>query len=72
VYACLDGRVAMAALEPHFAKALADVAGVADSGIKGMFKAQSHAAIANYLASQTRKQLDALALAKDIPLHTLK
>jgi crotonobetainyl-CoA:carnitine CoA-transferase CaiB-like acyl-CoA transferase len=72
VYACQDGRVAMAALEPHFAKSLANAAGLADSGIAGMFKAQSHAAIANFLASQTRKQLDALALAKDIPLHTLK
>jgi hypothetical protein len=72
VYACQDGRVAMAALEPHFFKALADAAGLADAGITGMFKAQSHAAIARFLASQTRKQLDALALAKDIPLHTLK
>ncbi len=72
VYACKDGRVAMAALEPHFAAALAEAAGLADSRITSMFKPESHAAIAAFLAGKTRKQLDALALAKDIPLHTLK
>ena len=72
VYACKDGRVAMAALEPHFAAALAEAAGLADSRIQTMFMPPAHAAIAAFLASKTRKQLDALARAKDIPLHTLK
>lgn len=72
VYACKDGRVAMAALEPHFAAALAEAAGLADSRISSMFKPESRTAIAAFLAGKTRKQLDALALAKDIPLHTLK
>jgi crotonobetainyl-CoA:carnitine CoA-transferase CaiB-like acyl-CoA transferase len=72
VYACKDGRVAMAALEPHFAKALAEAAGLADSRIQSMFTPQAHASIQAFLAGKTRKQLDALALAKDIPLHTLK
>ena len=70
-YACKDGRVAMAALEPHFAASLGEAAGLADSRIAGMFKPESRAAIAAFLAGKTRKQLDALALAKDIPLHTL-
>jgi crotonobetainyl-CoA:carnitine CoA-transferase CaiB-like acyl-CoA transferase len=72
VYACKDGRVAVAALEPHFAAALAEAAGLADASMRRMFQPDSHAAIATFLASKTRKQLDALARAKDIPLHTLK
>ncbi|MEY2861885.1 MAG: hypothetical protein RL392_2343 [Pseudomonadota bacterium] len=71
VYACKDGRVAVAALEPHFAAALGAAAGLTDSGIKAMFTPETHAAVAAYLAGKTRKQLDALAAAKDIPLYTL-
>jgi crotonobetainyl-CoA:carnitine CoA-transferase CaiB-like acyl-CoA transferase len=71
VYACKDGRVAMAALEPHFAAALADAAGLADSRIQTLFTPAAHATIAAFLAGKTRHQLDALARAKDIPLHTL-
>jgi crotonobetainyl-CoA:carnitine CoA-transferase CaiB-like acyl-CoA transferase len=72
VYACKDGRVAMAALEPHFAAALAEAAGLADHRITSMFKPESRTAIATFLSGMTRKQLDALAMAKDIPLHTLE
>ena len=72
VYACKDGRVAVAALEPHFAAALGAAAGLPDTSIQAMFKPESRAAIAAFLAGKTRKQLDALAIAKDIPMHTLK
>jgi crotonobetainyl-CoA:carnitine CoA-transferase CaiB-like acyl-CoA transferase len=72
VYPCKDGRVAMAALEPHFAKALGEAVGLADSRIQAMSLPETRAAIAAFLAGKTRKQLDALARAKDIPLHTLK
>lgn len=71
VYACKDGRVAVAALEPHFAAALADAAGLADARIQAMFSPAAHAAIQAFVAGKTRKQLTALAAAKDIPLHTL-
>jgi len=71
VYACKDGRVAVAALEPHFAAALCQAAGVAASDIRSLFTLATHQAIATFLLSQTRQQLDALAVAKDIPLHTL-
>jgi hypothetical protein len=37
-----------------------------------MFTPSVHSAIAAFVAGKTRRQLDALALAKDIPLHTLK
>jgi alpha-methylacyl-CoA racemase len=71
VYPCKDGRVAVAALEPHFAASLCAAAGVAMSGMGSLFLPATHQAIATFLASQTRKQLDALATARDIPLHTL-
>lgn len=71
VYACQDGRVAVAALEPHFAAALCQAAGVAASGIRSLFTPATHQAIAAFLLTQTRQQLDKLAVAKDIPLHTL-
>ena len=71
VYPCKDGRVAVAALEPHFAAALCDAAGVAVKDMRQLFAPDTHTAIANFLAGQTRKQLDVLAVKRDIPLHTL-
>ena len=71
VYPCKDGRVAVAALEPHFAKALCLAAGVAHANMLSMFATATHAGIAEYFTKQTRKQLDLLAVDKDIPLHTL-
>jgi alpha-methylacyl-CoA racemase len=71
VYPCKDGRVAVAALEPHFAAALCTAAGLPASDMRALFKPETHAAIAAFLKGMTRKQLDQLAAAKDIPLHTL-
>lgn len=71
VYPCKDGRVAVAALEPHFAAALCAAAGIAMDGMATMFKPATHQAIAAFLAGRTRKQLDQLSVARDIPLHTL-
>lgn len=71
VYPCKDGRVAVAALEPHFAKALCLAAGVAHVNMLSMFAPATHAGIADYFAKQTRGQLNLLAVDKDIPLHTL-
>lgn len=71
VYPCQDGRVALAALEPHFAAALAAEVGLRQSHILAMFAPETHTAIAAYLAGKTRQQLDALAMAKDIPLYTM-
>ncbi len=71
VYPCKDGRVAVAALEPHFATSLCAAAGVAVDGMATLFKPATHQAIASFLAGRTRRQLDALAVARDIPLHTL-
>ena len=76
VYACADGRVAVAALEPHFAQRLCQAVGVpgADTpqaALALMFRSATHHAVAEYFAGQTRAELDRLAAAQDIPLHTL-
>ena len=72
VYACKNGRVAVAALEPHFATRLCEAAGVTVAHpVKDLFKPATRQAIEAFFASQTRAQLDKLATAKDIPLLTL-
>ncbi len=72
MYACKNGRVAVAALEPHFAVSLCEAAGVPLAHpVKDLFKPTTHKAIEAFLAGQTRAQLDKLAEAKDIPLMTL-
>ncbi|MGS5086901.1 CoA transferase [Hydrogenophaga sp. A37] len=71
VYPCKDGRVAVAALEPHFAASLCAAAGVAMVGMATMFQPTTHQAIAAFLAGETRQRLDTLSVARDIPLHTL-
>lgn len=71
VYACKDGRVAVAALEPHFALALCMAAGIENVQRHTMVAASTHEAIARFLAGQTRRALDELAAQRDIPLFTL-
>jgi alpha-methylacyl-CoA racemase len=71
VYPCQNGRVAVAALEPHFAVALCAAAGLSVTGLSSLFRPETHAAIAAFLAGKTCEQLEKLAAAQDIPLHTL-
>jgi alpha-methylacyl-CoA racemase len=71
VYPCRDGRVALAALEPHFAKTLCAAAGIQNANIMTMFSPATHQTIADYLLTMTRQALDALAIEKDIPIYTL-
>ena len=71
VYKCKDGRVAVAALEPHFAARLCLAAGFEASGANALFTPAAHRAIAAWLLGKTRKQLTVIATDKDIPLHTL-
>lgn len=73
IYPCKNGRVALAALEPHFAQRLCEAAGLKNTHpVKDLFKPSVHQAIEAFVAEQTRQQLDALAVAKDIPLLTMK
>jgi alpha-methylacyl-CoA racemase len=71
IYPCRDGRVAVAALEPHFAAALCTLAGVADATHAAMFKPATHEAIASFLARHTCGELGRLAAEHDVPLHAL-
>lgn len=68
VYACKDGRVALAALEPHFALRLCQLAGVESDGLRDMLKPATQRALQQWLASHTRRELTRLAHARDIPL----
>jgi len=71
VYRCQDGRVALAALEPHFARALCALAGLAWTNPATMMKPATHQAIAGFVAPRTCSEWQDLALQHDIPLHTL-
>lgn len=72
LYPCKNGRVAVAAIEPHFAQRLCEAAGVSlGHAVRDMFKPQTHQALAQWFAGLSRAQLDRLAQSHDIPLHTL-
>lgn len=71
VYACHDGRVAVAALEPHFAAALCAVAGVPVDGPHALFLPATHQALTRWFAQRKRAELDRVAVEHDIPMHTL-
>ena len=71
IYPCKDGRVAFAALEPHFAAALFKAAGLPMADLRAPFAPAAHATIAAWALGKTRHQLDALGRAHDIPLYTL-
>ena len=72
MYACKNGRVAVAALEPHFAASLCEAAGVRLAHpVKDLFKPAVHQAIATFIATQTRSQIEKLAAARDIPMMAL-
>ena len=71
MYTCRHGRVAVAALEPHFAARLCQVAGLPQAAARDMTRQHVHLQLETFFAAHTRRQLDALARAHDIPLHTL-
>lgn len=72
VYACRDGRVAVAALEPHFAASLCALAGVVLPDGAAMFAPATRDAIAAFLSRHSCSELDELASRHDIPLHTMR
>ncbi len=81
VYACANGRVAVAALEPHFAAKLLHIAGLEKP--KNIIKSITYvkrdpmllpamkAKLAAFFATLTRRQIDALATQHDLPLVTM-
>jgi alpha-methylacyl-CoA racemase len=68
IYPCADGRVAVAALEPHFARRLCEAAGLpaSDMAAKG-----THEALEAWIGLRTREELEAMARERDVPLLTL-
>jgi alpha-methylacyl-CoA racemase len=72
IYRCQDGRVAVAALEPHFAAALCTAAGLGAPARDTMLDAATHDAIARFFAGRTCDELDRLAADNDIPLHAMR
>lgn len=71
VYACQGGRVALAALEPHFAATLGRVVGLGPLTPQACLAPATHEAVAAFMARHTCQQLEQLALTHDLPLHTL-
>ncbi len=71
VYKCKDGRVAVAALEPHFAARLCAVAGLEASGKQALLAKETQLQMAKWFSGKTRAELKRLAVEKDIPLYTL-
>ncbi|RTQ37115.1 CoA transferase [Variovorax gossypii] len=68
VYPCADGRVAVAALEPHFATRLCEAAQIAS---RDMLAPATREALAAWIATRTRAELEAMARERDVPLLTL-
>lgn len=72
IYPCKNGRIAVAALEPHFAQRLCEAAGVPlQHPVRDLFKPEIRQALTAFFAGKTRQQIDTLAQARDIPMMGL-
>jgi crotonobetainyl-CoA:carnitine CoA-transferase CaiB-like acyl-CoA transferase len=72
VYKCKDGRAAVAALEPHFATSLCAVVGLKDTANRAvMMSPDTKAYMKRWFAKQTCRAIDELAVAHDLPIHTM-
>lgn len=71
IYPCQDGRVAVAALEPHFAERLWLLASASDEPAPDMMSPAAQRTVASFFAGRSRAQLDEIAVQQDIPLLTL-
>jgi alpha-methylacyl-CoA racemase len=71
VYHCAGGRVAVAALEPHFALALCQAARIAIADPADMLLPATHSALAVFFAALSCQQINALAQMHDLPLHCM-
>ena len=69
IYPCQDGRVAVAALEPHFARSLCQVAGLPPQ--TNMRAPETAHALTLFFSNRSQTELSSLAEAHDLPLCTL-
>lgn len=73
LYPCKGGRVAVAALEPHFAQRLCDAAGIRITHpLRDLFKPEVAQGVAAFLAKRTATELRQLAQSHDLPLMVLQ
>jgi len=68
LYPCKNGRVAVAAIEPHFSRALCEATGLAWHGAAMMLESLTHEHFQIYFQGRTCRQIKALAAQRDIPL----
>ncbi len=71
LYPCKDGRVALAALEPHFAKTPTEHIGLPRTNMLGMFQPSTQEAVAKWCRRHSRQELSSIGAEHDIPLHVL-
>jgi alpha-methylacyl-CoA racemase len=71
VILCKDGRVAIAALEPHFASRLAELVRYSLQTPKDMLDAVFKRKVLSFVKRHTCKELEVLAEQNDLPLYTL-
>lgn len=73
MYACADGWVAVAALEPHFAQRLCQAAGITtcDGSPISMREPHVHLTIAQFMRNRLAQDIDAMAIKSDIPLRVV-
>ncbi len=68
VLPCRDGRVALAALEPHFAARVAALAGIQAGSATFWLKPAAHQAVSAWVAAHSCAELATLAREHDLPL----
>ena len=71
VMPCKDGRVAVAALEPHFAQRLARLIEHKSSNPQELISSSLHVKAAAFMTRHTSKQLESIARENDLPLHLI-
>ncbi|MCA2985437.1 CoA transferase [Gemmatimonas sp.] len=71
VYACRDGRVAVAALEPRFARALCRATGLPDAYAERLQAPTAFAFLAAYFAERTCREVEAVGQQYDLPVAVM-
>ncbi len=71
IYRCSDGRVAVAALEPHFSRALCEASEAPWHDVTQMLKRQLHQHLERYFQDKTCAQIRRWASRHDIPLWVM-
>ena len=71
IFRCADGRVAVAALEPHFVQRLGELVGLGALTPAQCLESATATTLSTWFAGRTRAELDTLARQHDLPWVTL-